>query len=49
MSQTPDPQHDPELTPEQLHEIERRYDPELAFRPTGRGMAIVISVALASG
>jgi hypothetical protein len=26
----------PELTPEQLAEIEQRYDPETAFRSTGR-------------
>ncbi len=35
-----------ELTPELLAEIERKYDPELAFRPTGRTIAIVISTAL---
>ena len=46
MSKTPHPQHEPELTPEQLHEIERRYDPELAFRPTGRWMALAIAAAL---
>jgi len=43
-----DPQNDPDrdLTAEELHEIERKYDPELAFRPTGRSLAVVISVAL---
>lgn len=35
-----------ELTPEELARIERKYDPELAFRPTGRYLAILISVAL---
>ncbi|MBS4010007.1 MAG: TRAP transporter permease, partial [Roseovarius sp.] len=37
---------DPDLTAEELHEIERKYDPELAFRPTGRGIAILVSVCL---
>jgi len=37
---------DPELTAEELHEIERKYDPELAFRPTGRSIAILVSVCL---
>lgn len=36
----------PELTPEQLAEIERKYDPELAFRPTGRRLGAFISAAL---
>ncbi len=35
-----------ELTPELLAEIERKYDPELAFRPTGRAISLVISAAL---
>ena len=35
-----------ELTPELLAEIERKYDPELAFRPTGKAITLVISVAL---
>ncbi|MGI3211968.1 TRAP transporter permease [Roseovarius tibetensis] len=39
-----DPDH--ELTPDDLHEIERRFDPELAFRPTGRTIGMVISIAL---
>ena len=39
-----DPGHD--LTPEDLHEIERKFDPELAFRPTGPIMTMVISIAL---
>lgn len=37
---------DPELTAEELHEIERKYDPELAFRPTGRSIAVLVSVCL---
>lgn len=37
---------DPELTAEDLHEIERKYDPELAFRPTGRSIAMLVSVCL---
>lgn len=37
---------DPELTAEELHEIERKYDPELAFRPTGRSIAVLVSVLL---
>jgi len=37
---------DPELTAEELHEIERKYDPELAFRPTGRSIAILVSICL---
>src|SRR6056297_185167 len=39
-----DPDHD--LTPDELHEIERKFDPELAFRPTGRSIGVIISVAL---
>lgn len=35
-----------DLTPEDLHEIERKFDPELAFRPTGPIMTMVISIAL---
>jgi TRAP transporter 4TM/12TM fusion protein len=35
-----------ELTPDELHEIERKFDPELAFRPTGRSIGVIISVAL---
>ncbi len=38
----------PELTPEQLAEIERKFDPETAFRPTGKLLAIVISAVLVS-
>ena len=34
------------LTSEQLDEIERRYDPETAFRPTGTVIAAVVSLAL---
>ena len=37
---------DERLTEEQLQEIERRYDPETAFRATGKNLAIAISVAL---
>ena len=36
----------PELTAEQLAEIERKYDPETAYRPTGPKMGLVISTAL---
>lgn len=35
-----------ELTPEQLAEIERKYDPETAFRPTGPILAGVIATTL---
>ncbi|WP_294608748.1 TRAP transporter permease [uncultured Roseovarius sp.] len=40
--------HDPDhaLSADELHEIERKFDPELAFRPTGPMIAGVISVAL---
>ncbi|SHL47660.1 TRAP transporter, 4TM/12TM fusion protein [Roseovarius marisflavi] len=34
------------LSIDELHEIERKFDPELAFRPTGPLIAGVISVAL---
>ncbi len=36
----------PELTPEQLAEIEREFDPETAFRSTGKTLTIIISTAL---
>jgi len=36
----------PELTPEQLAEIERNYDPEMAFRQTGKALTMFISTAL---
>jgi len=36
----------PELTPEQLAEIERKYDPETAFRPTGPILGAIISALL---
>ncbi len=36
----------PELTPEQLAEIERNYDPEMAFRQTGKAMTMFITTAL---
>ncbi|MGR3460819.1 MAG: TRAP transporter permease [Roseovarius sp.] len=41
-------QHDPDpgLSADQLHEIERKFDPELAFRPTGRAIGMVISAVL---
>ena len=35
-----------ELTAEQIAEIERKYDPEMAFRQTGKSIGIVISIAL---
>ncbi len=35
-----------QLSPEQLAEIERKYDPELAFRPTGKILAAITTVAL---
>lgn len=37
---------DERLSAEQLQELERRYDPETAFRATGKSLAIAISVAL---
>ncbi len=36
----------PDLTPEQLAEIEREFDPETAFRSTGKILTIIISTAL---
>ncbi len=36
----------PDLTPEQLAEIERNFDPETAFRQTGKILGIVVSIAL---
>ncbi len=36
----------PELTPEQLAAIEREYDPEMAFRQTGKGLAMFITAVL---
>jgi len=36
----------PDLTPEQLAEIERNFDPETAFRQTGKVLGIVVSIAL---
>lgn len=35
-----------ELTPEQLAEIEHEFDPETAFRQTGKFLGIVVSIAL---
>ena len=35
-----------ELTPEQLAEIERKYDPETAFRQTGPALGFVIAAIL---
>lgn len=35
-----------DLTAEELAEIERKYDPEMAFRPTGAWIAALVSVAL---
>lgn len=34
------------LSPEELAEIERKYDPETAFRATGRGIGVVITAGL---
>ena len=34
------------LSAEELAEIERKYDPETAFRPTGKAIAAVVSIAL---
>ncbi|MBD5771635.1 TRAP transporter permease [Marinomonas colpomeniae] len=36
----------PDLTPEELEAIERKYDPELAFRPTGKAIGFFISFLL---
>lgn len=36
----------PELTPEELAAIERKYDPELAFRPTGKFIGLIITAIL---
>lgn len=36
----------PDLTAEDLAEIERRYDPETAFRATGRQLGFIIAAAL---
>ena len=36
----------PELTPEQLAAIEREYDPEMAFRQTGKRLAMFITTVL---
>jgi len=36
----------PELTPEQLAEIERKFDPEMAFRPTGKTLGFFIAAVL---
>jgi TRAP transporter 4TM/12TM fusion protein len=36
----------PELTPEKLAEIERKFDPETAFRPTGKNLGLFISAVL---
>ncbi len=38
----------PELTPEQLAEIERKFDPETAFRPTGAKIGFLIAAILVS-
>lgn len=37
---------DEQLSPERLEELERRFDPETAFRPIGHRLALVISIAL---
>ncbi|MCR9236693.1 MAG: TRAP transporter permease [Alphaproteobacteria bacterium] len=36
----------PELTPEELAAIERKYDPETAFRPMGKQISFAIATAL---
>lgn len=36
----------PELTPEQLAKIEREFDPETAFRPTGKKLGVFIAAVL---
>ena len=36
----------PELTPEQLADIERKFDPETAFRQTGKTLGFMISLIL---
>ena len=38
----------PERTPEKLAEIEREFDPETAFRPTGKTLGFVIAAILVS-
>jgi len=38
----------PELTPEQLAEIEREFDPETAFRSTGKTVGYIIAAILVS-
>ncbi len=42
----PDTQFEEELTAERLAEIERQYDPETAFRPTGGMIALIITFFL---
>ncbi len=41
-----DPQDKDQLSAEQLAELERKYDPETAFRPTGAKIAMVITTLL---
>lgn len=41
-----DPQDKDQLSAEQLAELERKYDPETAFRPTGAKIAMVITTVL---
>ena len=38
----------PAITPEQLAEIEREFDPETAFRPTGKNLGFLIAAILVS-
>ena len=38
----------PAMTPEQLAEIEREFDPETAFRPTGKNLGFLIAAILVS-
>lgn len=46
MSPEPSTETSAELTAEQLAEIERKYDPEMAFRASGKRLAAIVSVAL---
>ncbi len=41
-----DPKGEDQISAEKLAELERKYDPETAFRPTGAKIALVITTAL---
>ncbi|TQV78360.1 TRAP transporter permease [Denitrobaculum tricleocarpae] len=41
-----DPQDEDRLSAEEIAELERKYDPETAFRPTGAKIAVVITTLL---